>query len=75
MNRVVPFDTSEFCQVCNVKGCYDFQGDYLCEKCFREDQEAEYDDEFPYLDIEEDICPCTECKCGKQINDSHSWLI
>ncbi len=49
MSRSIPFDTSEYCDICNIKGAFDYMGDYLCEKCSR----AEIDDviyEDDYLD-------------------------
>ncbi len=61
MSRTIPFDTSQKCDICQIQGSFDFYGDYLCEKCFREDNEEEYDDELN----DEDYCPCIEYKCGK----------
>lgn len=69
MNRIVPFDTKEYCDICQDLGAYNFMGDYLCEKCYRDDIEREpYQDELDELD-DEFYCPCTECKCGKDLED------
>lgn len=66
MNRTVPFDMSEYCSICNIRGCYDFMGDYLCERCYREDQEIEpYEDELN----DEFYCLCSDCKCGKNLEE------
>lgn len=67
MSRTIPFDTKENCDVCGIRGAYDFYGDFLCEKCCREDIEREpYEDELN----DEFYCPCTECKCGaKEFKD------
>jgi hypothetical protein len=32
-DRDVPFDENAICDICGVKGAYDFVGDCICEKC------------------------------------------
>ncbi len=64
MGIIVPFDTSEKCDVCQIRGAFDFFGAYLCEKCCREDNESEYDDEVK----DEFYCYCVECQCEKSDN-------
>ena len=33
MDREIPFDENETCDVCGKKGAYDFMGDYICGEC------------------------------------------
>jgi hypothetical protein len=33
MNRDVPFDKDEECDLCGEIGAYDFMGDYVCPAC------------------------------------------
>lgn len=33
MDRTVPFDEKEICDVCGKKGAFDFMGDYICQEC------------------------------------------
>ena len=33
MNRDVPFDSMEICDICGKQGAYDFMGYYLCLDC------------------------------------------
>ncbi len=62
MNRTIPFVTNVMCDFCGILGAYDFMGDYLCEKCFRENEDVDlYDDEHEELD-DEDYCSCIECR-------------
>lgn len=65
MSKIIPFDTSERCDECGVKGVFDYCGDFLCERCSRQ-----YIDDVVYEEEleDEDYCPCTDCKCGKQEN-------
>ena len=35
--RDVPFDEDATCDNCGAKGAYDFMGDFLCLKCFKQD--------------------------------------
>jgi hypothetical protein len=47
MSRNIPFAYNEYCDICNIRGAYDFMGDYLCEKCYRADlDDAIYEDDF-----------------------------
>lgn len=33
MNRDIPYEENEKCDVCGQKGAFDFMGDFICEKC------------------------------------------
>lgn len=63
MSRIIPFDTSQKCDECGIRGAFDYSGDFLCERCSRQyiDSNIEYDEE-----LDDEYCPCTDCKCGKQ---------
>ena len=37
-DREVPFEEDSICDSCGAKGAYDFMGDLLCLKCFKEDE-------------------------------------
>lgn len=36
MIREVPYCENEQCDLCSVKGAYDFQGDLICADCYNE---------------------------------------
>jgi len=33
MDRTVPFDDEEKCDICGKTGAYDFMGDLICQDC------------------------------------------
>ncbi len=61
MTKSIPFYTSVCCDTCNIKGAYGYQGQYLCERCSRDDDiQIEYDED----KHDRYYCPCTNCKCA-----------
>ena len=67
MSKIIPFDISQKCDECNIKGAYDYCGDFLCERCSRQyiDSDIEYDEELDE-ELDDEYCLCANCKCGKQ---------
>ena len=35
MDRTVPYDENEICDICGKKGAFDFMGDCICEECLQ----------------------------------------
>ena len=33
MNREIPYEENEKCDVCGQEGAFDFMGDFVCAKC------------------------------------------
>lgn len=46
MSRMIPFNAKERCDECGIKGCYDFCGDLLCERCARQYIDSEYEENY-----------------------------
>jgi hypothetical protein len=59
-DRDVPFDENAICDICGVKGTYDFMGDLLCPKC----AEKAMGESEPYNRCGHDVCIC-----GEPLND------
>jgi hypothetical protein len=36
MDRTVPFDEKEKCDICGKMGAWDFMGDFICPECLEE---------------------------------------
>lgn len=48
----MPYDKDEVCDICGLKGAYDFMGDLICDGCLALEEEDNFDPE-AYLADEE----------------------